>query len=62
MSPDVINKSGLQGYELLVVESKPKYEVLQVRLKDEPKCCPCCSSKQLRSKGRYLRRAGHLDL
>ncbi|PXA02799.1 hypothetical protein DDZ13_15275, partial [Coraliomargarita sinensis] len=56
----MINKIGLAGYEVIEVSSKADVYELRVRLREEPKECPCCGAPGPRSKGRYRRRVRHL--
>lgn len=63
MSPMFNNLDiGLKGYDTLQVKQH-KELIIHVELKTafEPKCCPHCFCSRIRSKGRYLRKARHLE-
>lgn len=53
---------GLKGYDPLRIDHG-KLLTIHVELKSslEPKCCPHCFCSRIRSKGRYLRKARHLE-
>jgi len=55
-------KIGLKGYELLQASHNNGLQiVVELKTQLEPKSCPLCSSSQIRSKGRYLRKVRHLE-
>ena len=63
MSPMFNNLDiGLKGYDILQV-NQDKELVLDVELKPafEPTHCPYCCCSRIRSKGKYLRKARHLE-
>lgn len=53
---------GLKGYDPLRIDHGNQLDI-HVELKPafEPKCCPHCFCSRIRSKGRYLRKARHLE-
>ncbi len=53
-------QSGLHGYQITGISVEKKYLIISARYEGQPEC-PHCASKQLRSKGRYLRRICHED-
>jgi len=58
--PPYLDRIGIGGYRLLGYESKTVIEV-HVEHEDEAPRCRWCGGDRLHSKGRYLRRARHLD-
>ncbi|GAA5494958.1 ISL3 family transposase ISLpn11 [Rubritalea halochordaticola] len=63
MSPMFNNLNiGLKGYELLQVKDHNGLSVhVELKAALEPGRCPHCFSGRIRSKGRYLRKARHLE-
>jgi len=53
-------KIGIRGYRYVRSESEEK-EIVHVELEGRPKVCPRCGSSNLVGKGRYERKARHLD-
>jgi len=53
-------KIGIKGYRYVRSESEEK-EIVHVELESRPKVCPRCGSSNVVGKGRYERRARHLD-
>jgi len=51
----------LRGYRMLRSESNSVLMRLYLEVEDPPASCPCCAGVRLRSKGRYERRARHLN-
>ena len=51
---------GLRGYRVLRSESN-KQVLVHLELEREPDCCRCCASPRIVAKGRYRRRARHLN-
>ena len=51
---------GLRGYRVLRSESNRQVFV-HLELEREPDCCRCCASPRIVAKGRYRRRARHLN-
>ena len=63
MSPMLNNLYiGLKGYDPLRIDHGKRLDI-HVELKStlEPKRCPHCFCSRIRSKGRYLRKARHLE-
>ncbi|MBC2603716.1 ISL3 family transposase [Puniceicoccus vermicola] len=60
----MINREiGIKGYRMIGVESiSSQRSEVHVSPKEAPERCPCCGGDRLHSKGRYKRRASHLDL
>jgi transposase len=58
----VIKEIGIPGYRFIRAQTQPTV-TLTVEVRHRPKTCPCCGSgRRCRSKGKYERRAKHLDL
>jgi len=55
------NNIGIKGYQLIRCERKHKGVLVHLEVKGVPRGCPCCGGLSLHSKGRYLRRAKHLE-
>ena len=55
------SKIGIEGYRVLECERKHKGVLVHLEVKEKPRKCPCCGGLGLHSKGRYLRRAKHLE-
>lgn len=51
---------GLRGYRVLRSESN-RQVLVHLELEREPDCCRCCASPRIVAKGRYRRRARHLN-
>jgi transposase len=51
----------MKGYRIVRYQSKHAMELTVEPLKHRPKACPCCGGVRLHSKGRYQRRARHLE-
>ena len=51
---------GLRGYRVLRSESNQQV-LVHLELEREPDCCRCCASPRIVAKGRYRRRARHLN-
>jgi transposase len=60
MSP-VYYRIGIKGYRVLSSEHEDQLVVHVAPFKRVKFSCPCCAGVRLRSKGRYERRARHLD-
>ena len=60
MSP-VYYRIGIKGYRVLSSEHEDQLVVHVAPSKCAKVSCPCCAGVRLRSKGRYERRARHLD-
>jgi len=60
MSPTP-SEIGIKGYRIIRYQSKPEMELILEPLRRRPKACPCCGGGRLHSKGRYQRRARHLE-
>jgi transposase len=59
MSPP--SEIGIKGYRILRYQSKPTLELFVQPIQERPPACPCCGGDRLHSKGRYVRRARHLE-
>ncbi len=59
MSPP--SEIGIKGYRIIRYQSKQTMELLVKPVEARPRACPCCGGGRLHSKGRYRRRARHLE-
>ena len=59
MSPP--SEIGIKGYRIIRYQSKQTMELSVKPVETRPDACPCCGGGRLHSKGRYLRRARHLE-